>query len=197
MSSFALSSSSKTTVEQWIQGLPLAKTLADLFPTDIFEVARLTPDQITDIIKLYSSNLALTLREKCSELREALTVEVNNQNNNKFTFLGGFGGIGGFHESIYNRIGNPNPNEEFLEGMRSEHANCTDMFETSNYHLWTNALKEWLQVVEGEAATPESMGHGRVIRPLQEYIWTWRLQKRRALQKLRSYHWFSTRDRCT
>ena len=168
MSSFLVSSSSKTTVEQWIQGLPLAKTLTELFPKDIIEVASLTSDQINDIVKLYSSNLGATLRDKCSQLRDALAIEVNNNSNSKFTYLGGYGDIGQFYTPVYDSIGNPNP--EYEKGMQLEHANCTDMFRTSNYDFVTNALREWLAVLRVEAQPVESMGHGRVIKPLQYYL---------------------------
>ncbi len=117
---------------------------------------------------MYSSKLAIILREKCSELRAALAVEVKNQSNSKFTFPGGVGDISDFHTSIYDRIGNPNPN--FEVGMQLEHENCTDMFETSNYHICTNARQEWRAVVDGEAPPADSMGHGREIKPLQEYL---------------------------
>ena len=57
LSIISLSGSSKTTLEQWIQGLPLAETLTELFPKDIFDVTSLTSDQINDIITFYSSNI--------------------------------------------------------------------------------------------------------------------------------------------
>ena len=41
-------------------------------------------------------------------------------------------------------------------------------FTTPNYHFVTTACQEWNIIVERAACPPANMGHGRVIRDLEE-----------------------------
>ncbi len=57
--------------------------------------------------------------------------------------------------------------------MRAEHcakAGFDHAFTTPNYGFTTTAEQEWRIVVEGAACPPENLGHGRVIRPLEELV---------------------------
>ena len=147
----------------------MVATLATFFPAVLADVAKLSADQITDIVRLFSRDLERLLKDKCTELRNALAIETESRGNSKFaTFPGGFGMIGDFHKSIYDEIGDPNPLWE--PGMRLEFVNNLFSFLTNNYHLMTTPHAEWLAVVEGVLPPTESMGHGRIIKPLIEYL---------------------------
>ncbi len=63
------------------------------------------------------------------------------------------------------------PDTKFLDGMKAEHcfkAGFDLEFTTPNYHFVTTAVREWMIVVERAACQPQNMGHGRVIKDLEE-----------------------------
>ena len=65
------------------------------------------------------------------------------------------------------------PDPKFFDGMKAEHCSKAGFdleFTTPNYHFVTTSSQEWRIVVEGAACQPQNMGHGRVIRDLEESI---------------------------
>jgi hypothetical protein len=63
------------------------------------------------------------------------------------------------------------PDPKFFDGMKAEHCSKagSDLeFTTPNYHFVTTACQEWKIVVEHAACQPQNMGHGRVIRDLEQ-----------------------------
>ena len=63
------------------------------------------------------------------------------------------------------------PDPKFFDGMKAEHCSKAGFdleFTTPNYHFVTTASQEWQIVVERAACQPQNMGHGRVIRDLEE-----------------------------
>ena len=159
---------SHKTVEQWVAGLPLASKLATLFPRKVADVANLSSAQISDIVRIFAGDLEEILNENCTALQNALSVEAEIKGNAKFgTYLGNFGKIENFHESMYENMA-PNPNWE--PAMKAEHENNTDLFTTPNYNIETCPKDEWLAIVEGKSPPIASMGYGRMIRHLDEYL---------------------------
>ena len=63
------------------------------------------------------------------------------------------------------------PDPKFFDGMKAEHcskAGSDLVFTTPNYKFVTTASQEWKIVVERVPCQPENLGHGRVIKDLEE-----------------------------
>jgi hypothetical protein len=65
------------------------------------------------------------------------------------------------------------PHTRFMEGMKVEH--CTKaghdaLITTSNYGITTTPQREWKCTVLGEAFAPEDLGHGRVVKSIDEHM---------------------------
>jgi hypothetical protein len=63
------------------------------------------------------------------------------------------------------------PDPKFFEGMKAEHCSKAGFdleFTTPNYQFVTTASQEWRIIVERAACQPQNMGHGRVIKDLDE-----------------------------
>jgi hypothetical protein len=63
------------------------------------------------------------------------------------------------------------PDPKFFDGMKAEHcskAGSDLVFTTPNYKFVTTASQEWGIIVERNPCQPENMGHGRVIKDLEE-----------------------------
>jgi hypothetical protein len=121
------------------------------------------------VVRIYSKDVKYMLTESCTKLRTALSVSKDKAVDTKFaTFVGSFGKIENFHQSIYEDIGSPNPDWE--AAMRLDNVLNTDVFNTNNYHIETFPAAEWSYVVDGVIPPAASIGQNRVIKPLGEYM---------------------------
>ena len=163
-------------VEQWVAALPLASTLSSskFFPKNMADLATLAddPSQVNALVTQFSEELKQIIMVKTSELKHTLAAiaernEVSKGNNKFSIYTGGFKSIVDFHKSIYEEIGNPNP--DWFIGMEAEH-NIDYSFTTGNYGITTTPKKEWDYVVNGVFPPSEAMGHGRNLKPLSELI---------------------------
>ena len=70
---------------------------------------------------------------------------------------------------LRNDAGAPDP--KFFDGMKAEHCHKAGVdleFTTPNYNFVTTAFQKWKIIVQRAACPPKNMGHGRVIRDLEE-----------------------------
>lgn len=160
--------SENSSVCRWAARLPLASILSTLLPPNVEDIANITQEQADEIVRIFSKDVVDILLENAARLKMALSRDKESHSNSKFgTFQGNFGTIQSFHMSIYDDIGNPNPQWEVA--MMKEHEN-TEKFRTGNYGIETCPSDEWRFVVNGDSPSSEAMAHGRTLLPIEHYM---------------------------
>lgn len=129
----------------------------------------MSTDKIDEISSIFSLKLNELLKNSCSKLKIALANDSIRVANKKFgTYEGNFGTISNFHTLPYDEIGSPDPQWE--RGMKREHSSNDSLFTTTNYGLETCPRDEWRYTVDGVPPPAEAMGHGRVLKPIDQYM---------------------------